>query len=192
MNFVLNVVFQFIYLFTPKKFSHKTQILFSFTISVISMITLPISVVYIKGASGFVVTCFIITLQGLANAIILSNLYALTSFLPFEFIIAFSTGQGFAGIIMNATRYIILASFGSESGTQTNIILGSLIFFGISALILVLCIIFLLLVYKNPYFKLHMKNSGEFSQEISPELEPLNDEKVNNVDDVSTNVLIIF
>ncbi len=128
----------------------------------ISMILLPISVIFITGSTGFLITCLIILLQGLANAIVLSNLYAITSFLPFEFIIAFSTGQGLAGILMNLTRYVILASFGSNSGTEKNIILGSLIFFGISAFITGLCIVFLLLVYKNPYFKSQMKNSGEF------------------------------
>jgi hypothetical protein len=152
------------------------------------MITLPISVIFFKGFVGFAVTCFIILLQGLANAILLSNLYAITSFLPFEFIIAFSTGQGLAGIIMNVTRFIILASFGADSGTELNIILGSLIFFGISAFIIALCIVFMLLVYKNPYFRAQMKNSGEFPLEIYPEYANLTDEKVNSVDDCSTSV----
>jgi len=191
MNFVLNVAFQLIYLYTPKKYSFKSQILFSFIISMLSMLGLPLAVIFLNGALSFIVTSIIILAQGLANAIVLSNLYAITSFLPFEFIIAFSTGQGLAGIIMNLTRYAILASFGANSGTEKNIILGSIIFFGISAFIIGLCIVFLILVYKNSYFITQMKNSGEFPVENNEEKLMTSDENQKNVvnENSSSNVI---
>lgn len=164
MNFVLNVVFQFILLFTKKKFTFKSQILVSLIISVLSMIALPISVVFMSGLASFITTCIIILLQGLANAIALSCFYSIISFLPFQYIIAFSTGQGIAGILMNVTRYIIVASLGNPED-EKNIILGSMIFFSIAAIILVICIVFVFIVYKNPYFISQMRTSGEFPVE---------------------------
>jgi hypothetical protein len=126
------------------------------------MIALPISVILLTDTTSFFTTSFIILLQGLANAILLSCFYGIISFLPFEYIISFSTGQGIAGILMNVTRYIILLSMGDPK-LERNIIIGSMIFFGISALIISLCIVFLFLVYKDPYFVYQMRHSGEFS-----------------------------
>jgi hypothetical protein len=174
MNFVLSVVFQFILLFMKNRFSFKNQILFSLTASVASMIAIPISVIYIEGLPSFITTSSIIMMQGLANAILLSSFYSIVSFLPFEFIIAFSTGQGIAGILMNLTRYFILFSLG-DPRLEKNIIMGSLIFFSISALIISVCIVFLFLVYKNPYFIVQMRNSGEFPAEQYAEYVNSND-----------------
>ena len=188
MNFILNVVFQFVLLFTKKKLSFKTQILYSLIISVLSMAALPISVIYLEGLTSFLVTSFIILLQGLANAIILSCFYAIISFLPFQYIICFSTGQGIAGILMNVTRYLILLCLGDPT-LEKNIILGSLIFFAISALIISLCIVFLFVVYKNPYFIYQMRNSGEFSiDEYSKYVSLIND----NEGDVTNSVRNFF
>ena len=162
MNFLLNVVFQFLLLFIKKRITFKTQIFYSLIISVLSMIALPMSVILLEDFNSFLLTSFIILLQGLANAISLSCFYGIISFLPFEYIISFSTGQGIAGILMNLTRYIILFSMGDPK-LERNIKIGSIIFFGISAIIISLCIVFLFLVYKDPYFVYQMKHSGEFS-----------------------------
>ena len=126
------------------------------------MLALPIAVIFLDGLTSFLVTCLIISLQGLANAIALSCFYSIISFLPFHYIIVFSTGQGIAGILMNVVRYILLLSLGSDANDKDTIILGSLIFFGISAIILTICLIFVFVVYKHPYFIAQMRNSGEF------------------------------
>jgi hypothetical protein len=149
MNSFFNVVFQFVLLFTKKKISYKTQILFSLIVSIFSLFTLPIVVVFIKGLTGFIITSAIILLQGLANAVVLSCLYGIVSFLPFEFIIAMSTGQGIAGILMNACRYIILIALGSDPNDENAIVLGSIIFFSISAIVLIICLIF---VFVRTYY----------------------------------------
>jgi hypothetical protein len=57
-----------------------------------------------------------------------------------------STGQGIAGILMNVVRYVILMSLGSDPNDEHAIILGSVIFFSISALILVVCVIFVFVI----------------------------------------------
>ncbi len=194
MNFVLNVVFQFVLLFTKKKFTFKSQIFVSLLVSVLSMIALPISVIYMSGLASFIATSSIILIQGLANAIILSCFYSIISFLPFEYIIAFSTGQGIAGILMNATRYFILLCLG-DPRLEKNIVLGSIIFFSVSALIISVCIVFLFLVYKNPYFVYQMRNSGEFSKDQYADMVNLNettDQHVVNSVSVSFYKLILF
>jgi hypothetical protein len=173
-------------LFTKKKFTYKSQIIASFAVSVASMIALPVTVILLSGRISFYMTCFVILLQGLSNAISLSCLYSLISFLPFQYIIAFSTGQGIAGILMNALRYLIVISLG-DPDNKTNIIEGSIIFFSIAALIISICIVFVFLVYKNPFFMYKMINSGEFPDKIFDILEKnkysiLNDKVVKYYD----------
>jgi hypothetical protein len=143
----------------------------------ISMIILPLTVIFIKDSTGFIATCAVIMLQGLANAVSLSCLYAVISYLPFEFIISFSSGQGLSGIIMNLIRYIILFSLGDDADNEHNIILGSLIFFGISAFFMGLCIVLTLAVYRTPYFISQMRTSGEFDEEPRLGYDALTSEK---------------
>ena len=141
MNYILNVGFQFILLFTKKKFTYKSQIIFAFVVSIISMCCLPIFVILLQGNISFIISCILILIQGLANAIALSSLFSVISFLPFEYIIAFSTGNGIAGVMINVIRYIILFSVGNPDD-EKNIVIGSLIFFGISAAIVLLGLIY--------------------------------------------------
>ena len=163
MNFVLNVVFQFLLVFTKKKYSYKSQIIFSLIISIFSMMALPLTVIILQDLTSFIFTCLVLAFQGLGNAIVTSCFYGLISYLPFKYIITFSTGQGIAGLLLNATRYLILISVGSDSTRRTNVI-GTLIFFGFSVLILIVCLICVFLVYQNPFFRQKMIVAGEIEQ----------------------------
>ncbi len=162
MNFVLSVVFQFILVLTKKRFTYKHQLYFSFFISILALVSLPIVVVYLKDLAGFLVTCLIMLIQGLANAIILSCIFGIVSYLPFTYIIALSTGQGIAGILMNIIRYIFIIIFGVNSKDEDAIIKSAIGFFSFSALIILVCMVFTGHLYKNRYFKSQMRHSGEF------------------------------
>lgn len=199
MNFLLSVVFQFILICFTIKITYKTQIILSFAISIVSLVSLPLIVKIIGGPTGFVICCLIILFQGkfnynvywwvikkrkfityniflyikltqyflgLANAVSLSSLYGIVSYLPLQCIIAMSTGQGFAGILMNVVRYITLFAFFSGDLTDEQIkqnqFYESLIFFSFSALVCVACLLWTFILYKNEYFQEKLSNSGEF------------------------------
>jgi len=164
MNFVLNVVLQFLLIFFGNKFSYKVQIFASLVVSGIALVLLPIVVYGIQGVGGFLVTSFIILFQGFANAVLLSGFYGIASFLPIKYLIAFSTGQGLSGIIMNVIRYIVIFAFG-DSEDDSTITKGAVVFFVIAALLILVNIYFLQAIYKEPYFVSMMAKSGEFSKE---------------------------
>lgn len=68
-----------------------------------------------------------------------------------------STGQGFAGILMNLTRYVTLFAFYSDDNSssaqkKSNKFDESLVFFSFSGLICFLCVICTLYLYRNDYF----------------------------------------
>jgi hypothetical protein len=142
MNSILNVIFQFILIITGKYFTYKFLILASLTISALSLIALPIVVPLIPGLPGFIITCIIFLLQGFAVAL-LNCYYCIIAFLPDKYRVAYSTGCGIAGILSNILKYVVLMVFNKEDDKE-EAILASIIFFGISSLILVACIVCLL------------------------------------------------
>jgi len=115
MNFVLNVVFQFIFIIYGNKFgTYKFQILVALAAQIIIMLVLPVVVYQVSGLGGFIFSSALIMLLGLSNAILLSAIFGVVAFLPFAYIIAMSTGQGLAGILMNIIRYCVTAGLGSS------------------------------------------------------------------------------
>ena len=149
MNFVLNLVFQFLLVFYGNKFSYKTQITACLIISGIALILLPITVYFFTGLTGFLMTSFIILFQGFANALLLSGFYGIASFLPMKYVIAMNTGQGLSGIILNIIRYIVIFSFGDGEDDST-ITKGAIIFFIIAAILVMMNIYFVeVMLYIN-------------------------------------------
>ena len=117
----------------------------------ITLILLPLSVILFDQKLGFYLSCGVVLLQGFINAVCLSSFFGLVSYFPVENIVMLSTGQGVAGILMNVIKYITLVSLTGFEEKDQNII-GTLIFFSISAVIMFICFIFVLLAYKNNYF----------------------------------------
>jgi len=96
--------------------------------------------------------------------VLLSSFYGIASFLPLSYLIAFSTGQGFAGILMNLIRYIVILLFGDAQDDAT-ITKGAIVFFVIAAILILVNIYFLGVIYKDPFFISCVAKSGEFSQD---------------------------
>jgi len=68
-----------------------------------------------------------------------------------------ATGQGFAGILMNVTRYITLVAFSSGKNSsdeeiKKNKFDESLVFFSFSGFVCFLCVICIISLYRNKYF----------------------------------------
>lgn len=105
--------------------------------------------------------------SGLGNAVGFDGLFSLASYLPLECIISMSTGQAFAGILMNLVRYITLLIFfnrklPNEIGTKEYKFYESLIFFSFSTLVYVACLIRLCFLYQNKYFREQLETTEEF------------------------------
>ena len=103
---------------------------------------LPISVAAFGGLTSFIVTCIIILFQGLANAVSLSCFYGIIGYMKDEYRVAFSTGSGVAGVLMNLIKYVLLLIFREDTDSAS--ILSAIIFFAISVLILIATIVMLL------------------------------------------------
>ena len=111
----------------------------------IALVLLPIVTYSFNGLVGFIATSFIILFQGFANAVVLSGLYGLASFLPGKYILAMSTGQGISGVLMNVVRYIVILSFG-DSDDDLTITKSAIVFFAMAALIVITNIYFLFVI----------------------------------------------
>ena len=164
-NFALNIVFQFIMIFKKQLLTYKTQLIFGLIASIISLVALPFAVAPFEKNSltSFIITGGIILFQGLVNAFCCSGFFGLTSFFPMEMIISLSSGQGISGILMNVIGFIVLASINTGDGDQDAKI-GAIIFFSISGLIILLCLIVLLFAFKSDYFKYYLGKTGEYNK----------------------------
>jgi len=125
------------------------MILVSLITQIIVLLILPIAVSKTVGLSGFILSCFIILLLGLTNAVLLSSIFALISFLPFEYMIAMSLGQALSGILMNIIRYFVTISIDSgkklsKEETDYNAFLTGFIFFSSAAFLMIVNIVFLM------------------------------------------------
>lgn len=154
MNFALNVLFQFILAIKKVNFKLKSMILTALIIYTINLILLPFIVYFIPGLFGFILTSIIMLSFGIflffnknlgfANAIGQSSTFALGSFVPLKYLIAISTGNGLAGILMNVIKYIILFIFGVDRNDREIKVIQAFVFFGFAALFSLVSIYFLM------------------------------------------------
>ena len=94
------------------------------------MILLPFCVILLPTDMSFYVSCGIMVFVGI--------------------VIAVGAGQGYAGILLNILRYIILYFFNGE--TESDINNGAYLFFFVSGFILVIAMLFSCMLYNNEYF----------------------------------------
>jgi hypothetical protein len=77
------------------------------------------------------------------NAITQFAILSICSFMPVKYIIACNTTPALCGVLINIVRYILLFSFGDGNIKDEEMILQVVIFYFISALIMVVNLIFL-------------------------------------------------
>ena len=102
------------------------------------------------------VTGGLVVLMGFVNAMCSGGFFNLVSNFPLEMIVALSTGQGFSGITMNILQYIVLA-------TVENINVQAWIFFGVSVIILLICLILLHISFNSEYFQYYLDKTNNKS-----------------------------
>ena len=161
LNFFLNIVFQFILIIKKDLFPLKIQLIVGIVGSILFLIGIPVSTMFLPKNEmiNFIVTGGLVLLMGFINALASGSFFNYVSHFPLELIVAFSGGQGFSGIAMNVLEYIVLLSLNGEE--ENLIVLRAWIFFGISALILVVCLILLLYNYNSEYCRYYLSKGME-------------------------------
>lgn len=162
LNFFPNIILQFILLYKKDLFKIKFQLILGLVASIALLIIIPVTIMILKSYETvlMIIIVILILIFGLVNALCNSGFFAFVSSFPLEMIIALSTGQGFSGIIMNVIKYIItpIMTFFDESKRE---MIGAIILFGISALILLICLILLLTHFETEYFKYYINIKTE-------------------------------
>ncbi len=161
INFLINLLIQFLLLSTKKILSYKTMFYSSLLIYAFILLFFPYITIYFPSEISFKISCFFILLNGLASALISNSMFGLVSFFPVENVIAVGAGQGISGILMTLIRYIILLTL----DPQKSINLSSYIFFGISSIIILIVIRKIMQLYKNEYFLNILKKIGEIKSD---------------------------
>ena len=121
--------------------------------------------IYTSEKVGFGLMCVSILLTGCASAITQSCFYGIMAFFPVANIILFSAGSAVCGILMNVIRYILLASIKGDD-EKNNQIVGAWIFFSISALVMLITLIFVLVTYRVEYFIYLLQNTDEVTADM--------------------------
>eukprot|EP00340_Litonotus_pictus_P006897 CAMPEP_0170514870 /NCGR_PEP_ID=MMETSP0209-20121228/1395_1 /TAXON_ID=665100 ORGANISM="Litonotus pictus, Strain P1" /NCGR_SAMPLE_ID=MMETSP0209 /ASSEMBLY_ACC=CAM_ASM_000301 /LENGTH=300 /DNA_ID=CAMNT_0010799125 /DNA_START=413 /DNA_END=1315 /DNA_ORIENTATION=- len=93
-----------------------------------------------------------------------STVFGVSGFFPFKFIIGVSAGNGIVGIAMGVIRYLIILGYGTSTD-RSNIIRGSVWFFGLATLTMLAAVLMVPVMVKHPYYKVHFYKSGELDKE---------------------------
>ncbi len=189
LNYILNIVFQFLIFCKKDLFSLKFQLIGGTVGSIIFLILIPLCTIVLGKDTliNIIITGGLIVLMGFINALCSGGFYGLVSNFPLEMIVALSTGQGFSGIAMNLIQYIVLLSISSTD--DKSYIIQACIFFVISVIILLICLVLLLFSFNNEYFQYYLNKS---KSESKNELLPVDDEKLNVVETNTENKEVSF
>ena len=179
LNYILNIVFQFLIFCKKDLFSLKFQLIGGTVGSIIFLILIPLCTIVLGKDEliNIIITGGLIVLMGFINALCSGGFFGLVSNFPLEMIVALSTGQGFSGIVMNLIQYIVLLSISSTD--DKSYIIQACIFFVISVIILLICLVLLLFSFNNEYFQYYLNKSKNESKELNNELLPVDDGKLD-------------
>ena len=117
---------------------------------------IPLTTMFLPKDSlvNYLVTGGLVVLMGFINALASGGFFNFVSYFPLDLIVSFSAGQGFSGIALNVLEYIVLLALKGDE--EKMIIIRAWIFFGISSVILVVCLILVLLNYNSEFTKFYL------------------------------------
>jgi hypothetical protein len=190
MYFSTTILFQFLLIiFNKQSVTYRLKIIFSIISFIILLLLYPIIVLYTEKHVGFVLMCITMLYTGFVSALCSSSFYGLMGHLHTKYIVTFSLGCAYVGILMNILRYIALLSF--RTGTEEEILKKTTVmFFSITAVIMFICLILFLMVYKDANFRTILIKIGEInnvtSDTIDENLTALDQIKEGN-DQIETN-----
>ena len=161
LNYILNILFLFLMMWKKNLFSLKFQLIGGIIGSIIFLILIPTCTILLNKNSliNQIITGSLIVLMGFINALCSGGFFNFVSYFPLEMIVALSTGQGFSGIAMNILQYIVLVSV-TVVDDDKKYTIQAWIFFAISSLILLLCLIILLISFNSKYFQYYLNKAN--------------------------------
>lgn len=144
------------------------------------MIVLPLATNALNPDAGFAVDILILVVFGLLGGFVQSSTYGIAGMLPPKYMGAVMLGNGLSGIIINVLRAICLAALPTSADHPDNEYYGSLVYFIMAALILVLCsggyILFERLEYGRYYIEKATAEKMKTHRRISHAAEPLDEQ----------------
>ena len=143
LNNTPNIIIQFILLWKKDLFPLKSQLIVGIILSIIFLLAIPGFCMFL-GVNSFAnnfTTGVEIFVFGFVCASCQGGFFSLVGNFPLSIIVAFSTGQAISGILMNVIEYIVLFFIEGDE-------FGAWIFFSVSALILLICLVLLITSYK--------------------------------------------
>ena len=159
LNYAPNIIFQFALLWKKDLIPLKIQLIIGIVGSIAFLIIIPLFTMFLE-IDSFInrfLTCLFIIMLGFINALCSGGFFSLVTHFPLEMIVSLSTGQGFSGIAMNIIQFIVLASIKGDE--KKHIVARAWVFFSVSALILVVCLILLLISFNKEYFRYYLNKS---------------------------------
>jgi equilibrative nucleoside transporter 1/2/3 len=164
LNFFLNIFFQFLLIIKKDLFPLKFQLIAGIIGSIIFLLAIPATTMLLPKDSllNYLITGGLVLLMGFINALASGGFFNFVSYFPLEYIVAFSTGQGFSGIAMNVLEYLVLIFAGGQE--ENLIILRAWIFFGVSSLILLICLILLFINFNSEFTRYYLSKSSDIPQ----------------------------
>lgn len=176
LNYILNILFQFVLVWKKNIFPMKTQLIISIIGSIAFLILIPMSTMIFENDSllNRCVTGSLVVLMGFINALCSGGFFSLVSNFPLDMIVSLSAGQGFSGIAMNILQYIVLFAIpfdevnGNIKEKERIYSIRAWIFFGVSSFILLICLILLLTSYNSTYFQYYLNKANNKGEIVKP------------------------
>ena len=193
LNFILNILFLFLLIIKENLFSLKFQLIGGIIGSIFFLIAIPLTTMFLPKDSlvNYLVTGGLVVLMGFINALASGGFFNFVSYFPLDLIVSFSAGQGFSGIALNVLEYIVLLALKGDE--EKMIIIRAWIFFGISSVILVVCLILVLFNYNSEFTrhylnKINIEQSNDIPEGSLVEKDTLlNEEEQGIINDQANN-----
>ncbi|CDW83406.1 equilibrative nucleoside transporter 1 [Stylonychia lemnae] len=160
VNSLLTVV-QVIILLYGYKVSYVVRISGGFLVIAVLMIILPLTTNYLGSTSGFFTDIGILVIFGAMGGIVQGSVFGLAGMLPFKYMGAVMFGNGLSGITLNILRAITLAAFPPGVEGSNNNFLGSLVYFILAAIILVIAAIGMVIFMRLPFAQYYVRRATD-------------------------------
>lgn len=163
--FISTNIFSYLIYIIARYISLNTRIFGGFLVMAIVVVFMPVLAVILPNEEGFYLTLGLIFILGIANSVMQGSTVSLAAMFPYECLSLYFTGTGFAGIIICLLRMLMLISFGSED--KKGIVIGTVVYFSISAAFLLFTMFMHLFFIKTEFCKFYLKQAkGKMSGNI--------------------------
>jgi hypothetical protein len=122
------------------------------------MIVFPLVTEYLNPDAGFAACIGVLVVFGAMGGIVQGSVFGLGGMLPGKYMGAIMFGNGLSGITLNVLRAITLAVYPPVKGSDNNY-KGSLIYFILAAIILVICAIGMIIFIRLPFAQYYIRKA---------------------------------